>query len=242
MKQVSKEKFEEYVQEIINKKMTRKQLIEILQSDSRTVNKKIQELAGYNPDLYQRFIEKYPYSPKQRTDIDYEALVIDMLQKELMTEQASEIYGVSVRTITRRITDLEKDNPNLISIYRQAAEDKKRGRKHSEKLQKAILELVPREVIISDKVSQKKEQLLKIERIYNQRCNIVEKQEAAKSMGYTYNRIQKLLNELYRIQIEEHAKQNEVSFKQKLKVKIENPNVTAVREKINTTNEREEEK
>ena len=60
-----------------------------------------------------------------------------------------------------------------------------------------------------------------MEATFNRRCQYVSKEQAAQSIGLTANRMYKLLNELYRIKIEEEHKkkiESEKTFKDSLKV------------------------
>ena len=58
-------------------------------------------------------------------------------------------------------------------------------------------------------MERRRQELLKLEKEYQDLCMQVGKEKAAKKLGFTQNRIYKLLNELYRIEIERHAKQIE---------------------------------
>ena len=78
MKQISQEEFEQYIQDIIDGKMTRKRLASELETVMRTINHRIMELEGKNPALYQAFIQKFPYTPKE-IKLDVEALAIKVI-------------------------------------------------------------------------------------------------------------------------------------------------------------------
>ena len=68
-------------------------------------------------------------------------------------------------------------------------------------------------------------ELEEIEAVFQNRCKYVSKEEAAKSMGMTANRIYKLLNELYRIRIEKENSTRKTTFKDTLKVNSSNPTI-----------------
>ena len=78
-----------------------------------------------------------------------------------------------------------------------------------------ISKLILRPVQISEINETREKQLEEIERVFNKRCQIVSKEEAAKSMGMTANRVYKVLNELYRMRIERKSKNQ--NFKDTLK-------------------------
>ena len=65
MKELTQQEFEEQIERVIDGKIGRKALAKELETDIRTLNRKITELADTNPDLYFKFIEKFPYKPKE---------------------------------------------------------------------------------------------------------------------------------------------------------------------------------
>ena len=221
MIEISQKDFESKIQDIIDGKITRGQLTRDLETDTRTLNNKIQELSVYNESLYIPLIKKFPQRSKEPDDIDYEALIIEIIKTSMTSAEAANKYNIGERTITRRVKDLEKENPYLIEIYREIKRNNKNNLKASEELETKIENLVPRTVKIGDINDARKRELEEIEATYNLRCQYVSKEQAARSMGLTSNRIYKLLNELYRIKIEEEHKkkiENEKTFKESLKV------------------------
>lgn len=215
MKQITDEEFYESIEKIIRGESSRAKLIKELETDSRTLNNKIQELVIYNPELYSRFIKKFPYRTKTRDDIDFEALAIEITKNGTTTFQASKKYNIGERTIRRRMKELAKENPYLAEIYNEVKENNKHSRSNSLELQDKISKLILRPVKISEINETREKQLEEIERVFNKRCQIVSKEEAAKSMGMTANRVYKVLNELYRMRIERKSKNQ--NFKDTLK-------------------------
>lgn len=221
MIEISQKEFESKIEDLISGKISRIKLAKVLETDIRTLNNKIiQEISTNNPDLYIRYIEKYPYKQKKRDDIDFEALVIEMIKERIFTIDAASEYKVGVRTIQRRVNQLEKENPYLINIYKQVKSSNKNNTALPIEVEEQIAKLVRRPVIITEKNSTRKTQLEEIERVFNNRCNFVSKQEAAESMGTSMNRIYKLLNELYRIRVQENYSNMDESFKNSLKVEV----------------------
>ena len=219
MIKISQQEIEIKIQELIDGKISKMGLAKELQTDIRTLNNKIiEEISVYNPDLYIEYLKKFPYKQKERDDLDYEALVIEMIKNRTYSIDAAVKYNVGVRTIQRKVNQLEKENPNLIAIYKEVKKSNKTGTNISEELQEKISKLVQRPVKISDINNTRKAQLEEIERIYNTRCKEVSRQQAASSMGFSMNRIYKSLNELYRMRIEEQYTTMEDSFRESLKV------------------------
>ena len=227
MLEVSREEFEEKIQDLIDGKTTRKKLIKELETDSRTLNNKIREMSEYNPELYSSFITKHPYRTKERNDLDYEALVIEIIQTGMTRLEAAQKYGVGERTIERRVKKLEKENPYLVEIYRQVKENNRYKSKPTQELQLQIDELVPRPVVICAINGQKKKELEEFEKIYNERCLTMSKEEAARSMGIHREQIFKMMNQLRRLRSEDEAK----SFKERLKIETAHTETQIIKEK-----------
>ena len=81
-----------------------------------------------------------------------------------------------------------------------------------------------RPVIIGEINEQTEKRLEEIERIYNERLLIYDsKEQAAKSMGFTSNKLYKLLNQLYRIKMEKVAKARRDDLRARVAVDIEEP-------------------
>ena len=82
MKKISNEEFEGLILDLINHKITRKELARMLEIDLRTLHKRIMEVSAINPELYEQYIGELAYKPKERTDIDFKALVIDIMKRK----------------------------------------------------------------------------------------------------------------------------------------------------------------
>ena len=81
MKNISNAELESLIQDLIDKKITRKELAKQLNTDLRKLHKTINEVSQTNPELYVKYITVFPYQPKVREDIDYEALIIDIMRR-----------------------------------------------------------------------------------------------------------------------------------------------------------------
>ena len=221
MIKISEAEFESKIQEVIDVKISRVDLAKELQTDIRTLNKKIIEDIGVNnPSLYIEYIKRFPYKQKERDDLDYEALIIEMIKNRTHTVSAAIKYNIGIRTIQRKVNAVEKENPYLVSIYKEIKKNNKNNMPLSLDLQEKIDQLVLRPVKISEVNSSRKEQLEEIERIFNNRCQYVSKTEAAESMGMSMHYIYHSLNELYRIKIEEQYVGMDEKFIDSLKVEV----------------------
>ena len=218
---ISPKEFEDKIRELMDGKTSRIKLAADLKADLRTLSKRIvEEISINNPDLYIEYIKRYPFKEKKRDDIDYEALVIEAIKTGAATIDMAGKYGIAVRTIQRKVNELEKQNPYLIKIYKEVKKSNKNNTKITIETQEKIDKLVQRPVKISELNETRIKQLEEIERVFNNRCNYMTKKEAAESMGMTFQRIYLLLNDLYRIRIEkEHGNMDE-NFRDSLKVEL----------------------
>lgn len=201
MIQISQEEFESKIQDVIDGKTTRVKLLLELKTDRITLNNRIQELVVYNPELYQAFIEKFPYKPREYTHIDYEAIIIDILKKGYRRREWEDVYEVGSRTITRKIHDIEKTNPDLILLYREVSKYRKRQRELPRNLQIEIDKLEEKEIFLGGIYDKKREELLAQESEYNKKLldgkGVI---QASKELGK--GRISKRIDTLNRIEIE----------------------------------------
>lgn len=122
MKEISQEEFESKIEEILNGNISRIKLCEELQTSMRNLNNKIMGLSSTNPELYERFVTKFPYKPRKIDIGSADDLAIYVIQHGLT--QAVREYGISTRTITRKINELKETNPELYRIYRDRTKRK----------------------------------------------------------------------------------------------------------------------
>lgn len=219
MKNISKDEFKQAIRRLINGEITKVKLAKELETDPRTLDNRIQELSATDPELYYEYVDVLPYKQKGIDHIDFEALVIYMLKNGCTADETAQKFGVSRRTINRRINDLE--NKELREMYREVADNRKHGRNNGVELDRKISELEPREVIKGGVNDRRKRELLAIESRFNKLCETMDKTQAAKTMGYgDRDRLYKLMYELYKLEIEEeHKKVNKEQPKEEDKEK-----------------------
>ena len=114
MKELTQKEFEEQIERVIDGQIGRKALAKELETDIRTLNRKITELADTNPNLYFKFIEKFPYKPKE-IKLNLEELALYAIQKG--TRQAAIKFSISQRTVTRKVNKLKKSNLNYMGYF-----------------------------------------------------------------------------------------------------------------------------
>lgn len=240
MKQLSQEEFEGYIRKVIQGEISKVRLAKELETDVRKLNNKIQELSLTNPSLYQAYIEKFPYQPRERKDLDAVQLALEFLSGEKNLDEIAAEHQTGRRTIRRRLDTLKDSESELERYVYQlcravAAVNSRNAEKSPEleiEIQKVVKQLEERrkDVASTEKnketnIEERRAFLLQIEKRYNELCLQMPKEEAARTMGYTNNRIWKLLNELYRIEIEMQAKER-LGFREGLKVDVEKPTIS----------------
>lgn len=203
MKQISQEEFEQCVRDMINGKCTRKDLERKYHVDKVILNNKIQELYVSNLPLYMQFIEKFPYRPRTYTHINYRAMVIDIMKREYTKFQAEEAYGISSRTIARKIISLEQSDPELVYLYRQVAKYRKSQQPLPTDLQQMVDELQDEEIFVGNITDKREEELLEREKSYN----ATRMAGISDSKAYGTRKAIKDLSTLYRIKIEKNARE-----------------------------------
>ncbi len=204
MKNLSEEEFADAIKRLIRGEITKVKLAKELEIDLRTLDNKIQELSATNSELYGEYLKTLPYKQKKIDHIDFEALLIYILKQGYTADEAADKFGVSRRTISRRINTAE--NKELVNMYREVADNRKHRRNNGIELDKKISELEYRDVVIGGVNDRRKAELLAIEARFNKLCETMDKGQAAKAMGFgDRDRIYKLLNELYKLEIEEYT-------------------------------------
>ncbi len=237
MKNISNEEFEQYIIDMTNGEKTQRQVVKELETDTRTLNVKIQELYATNPELYSKYVEKRAYRPKENKSVKTIELAYEVLKDDRTLQEIADEYNIGIRTLRRRIEEL-KNSPDLIeqeaySLCKTISFMHAHGRgtlpeelkQKCEKMLDILKDKIPTEKVSSIEI--RRQELLKIEKEYHTLCGSgMSKTEAAAKMGYTRNRIYKLLNELYQIEIQkqviEGQSEGNNSFRASLKVDTTN--------------------
>ena len=187
---------------------------------------------------------------KEIKDSEFEQLMLEVIEgKKSRVKLAEELQTdwrtlIGERTLRRKIDALKKsDDPKdreLHDICKQTAYNRAHGKKMHFELQRKIDELeIQEEEIKQDDKEKRRQQLLQIEKNYNELCRIMSKEKAAEAMGYTYNRVYKLLDELYCMEIQNNAIKG---FKEGIKVNPKETNQVLDEQITKPTTETEKEK
>lgn len=196
-----------YLEKYANKEISMNKLVKELQSDYRKINNKIIEMSINYPNLYYKIITNNPYKQKLRADIDFEALMIYILKEGITIEEATKTFNVSRRTIQRRVKEIEVTNPDLYSLFKDTVgRDAKKV--ISPELQEKIQKLEYKTVVVGEINDERENFLVDIEKRYNDLVmSGMTHEQAAREIGYSYQYVRNVLNELYRIRIERNVKQ-----------------------------------
>lgn len=236
MRSLTVEQFSRHIERLINGEVTRKQLAKELETDMRTLNGKITELATTNPELYQKFIEKFPYRPKT-IKVDVQELAIKVIRYGL--EITARETGISIRTISRKVKELEKINPELYELYQMR--NMTMNKMERQNFDRRIAEMGNYTPVKRTEIQEMKTELQKtiqaFEELVSQGCS---KNAAAKELGYDgYPTIWKKYQELKRIETEERnqgSSEKRKGFIESIKVDIPQ---TVKEEKEETKNTRD---
>lgn len=205
MKNISQKEFEEVVQLIIRKEVTRRQAAKDLETDLRTLNHKITELAQTNPALFEEYITVFPYKPKE-IKVDIEDLAMAVIRNGV--KQTSTMTGISVRSISRKVRILEETNPALYELYvhrndRRSELEELRFQERLDEIRKRPIVPIKR-VELEEKEETIRETLAEFERLVESGLS---KAEAARRLGYDgYPTIWKKYQEMKRIESEKEVK------------------------------------
>lgn len=208
MIEITQEEFENKVEQVIKGETTRTKLIKELKIDRVTLNNKIQELLVYNPDLYHNFIKRFPYMPREYTHINWRAMLIDIMKKGYTKHEAEEQYEVSSRTISRKVYEVEEDDKDIVSLYREVSSYRKKQKKLPERLQQEVDGLQEEEIFLGGIYDKKTQELLELEKKYNEELAKGKSKNIA-STNCGIRKVDKTLNTLYRIKLESSNKEGQ---------------------------------
>ena len=82
-----------------------------------TLYRKVNSLKETDSEIFNEFIKKHPYSPRDISTIDFgqlmrESIICGVSQKDLENK-----YGVPKRTIQRKFRKIHDENPELFNLY-----------------------------------------------------------------------------------------------------------------------------
>lgn len=211
--EIDQKLFEELIEKVIAGEMTRKQIPKEYHLSARTINLMITELAKANPQLYMRFINKFPYKPKEIENIDFVELTKQIMKQNTTIEDLAIRYNVSTRTIRRRIGKMKGSNEIEISSGMTLDELYflyKRYRADELSMEdKSIIQAMNVGKIQNAPNSQdaRKNYLANLIAKYNEyRSQGMSTRDAAKMLGYSFLDIYKKQGELERILTEQKSK------------------------------------
>lgn len=226
--EIDQKLFEELIEKVIAGEMTRRQITKEYHISARTTNLMITELSKTNPELYMRFIEKYPYKPKEIENINFVELTKKIIKEDKFIEDLATKYNVSTRTIRRRITNMKGSKEiepstgitldELYNLYKRYRAEE--------------LSLEDREIIetmkvgeIQNAINSQESRKNYLENIINQykeyRKQGIPTKKAAKMLGYSFLDIYKKQGELARILTEQRRKGKGEEYKHKSHIKTQ---------------------
>lgn len=223
---IEQEKFEELIQQIIDGKITRKEISIRYRIAIRTINDRITKLATTNPELYRKFIDKYPFKPKAITHINFIELTKKVMKEECNLGDIGDVYDISVRTFSRRVRKM-KDSDTLDEltglpqreIYELYKKYSRRELSFDDKILIDNMKIgnIQEQERVTDRKTSLEELLQKYYQLISEGLS---KAEAARKLGFSYEDMYKKEDELKRIKTEQKVKQKENEFKKGLEFLI----------------------
>ena len=222
---INQMEFEKLIQQVIDGEISRKEISKQYHMATRTINSKITELAITNPKLYQDFIHKFPFRPKEITHINFVELTKKIMKEEGELGTIINLYDISIRTFHRRLREMkdsdaideltglqQKEIYNLYKKYNKgelSLEDKIR-----------IEDMKIGDIVEKERVTDRESFLEELLQQYYQFISQgLSKAEAARNLGFSYTDMYKKENELKRIKTEQKTKQQRIrDFKEEIKV------------------------
>ena len=204
MKEITDQEFENYVEQIIAEKLTLKNLCAILHTSYSTLNAKITSLEKTNPELYGRYITKFPYKPKRNGQINSRGLLIAIMKDDLTFEDVHRIYGIPKRTISRRVAEIKRTDKELYTIYQSYRENPSDASENTKNLlrEPVLLDKTPEEL--------KREEIQSIleefETLLKENSGLTREKAAAK-LGFIPQQMDEMRKKLIRIDKEKKFKE-----------------------------------
>ena len=206
MSKITIEQIEESVRRLLNGETTKRQLIKELDTSMRTLNNEITKLSLYNAELYKKYVDKFPYKPKEIV-VDIETLAVRVITNGL--QETSKQTGISVRTISRKVKTLEKTNPELYSLY--ANRSKPMTDEERVKFNAKVSEFYSTKPITRNEIDEKERELTTILQDFEEKVQSgMSKAQAARELGFDgYPTIYKKYKELDRLRVEKETRETD---------------------------------
>lgn len=215
MKEISQQEFEQNINKLIRKEITRVDLAKQLQTDTRTLANKIYQID--NKELLEEYLRVFPYKPGKNENIDYEALIVELLQSEKKVSYIQEKYNIAERTYRRNIEKLKTENKRLYTIYK----DYIKGEIPEEEMD-FIKTLKQKKVKFTDSVEYRKAQLLDFFTTYDElRRKGLDEKQIQKELKTNSKEIKRKSDELDKINKQEKEKNIDKSKKYKETLKVD---------------------
>lgn len=231
MLKISQEEFENCIKDLIDKKITKVKLAKKLNTDTRTLNNEIYKIS--NKELLEQYIKKYPYKPKENRNINYEALIIELLKDEKDVLKIQEKYSIAERTYRRNVKKLETTNNRLYLIYKKYI---KRQQLTNEELD-YISSLKQETVCFSDSIEDRKAELMEFFMRYDELLKSgLAKERVYEVLKESPKSIKRKSDELNRI-IEKEKMNNSKKEQKKYResLKVEEVNMKTLKRDIEET-------
>ena len=208
---INEEELRKNIENILNGKLTLNQVSNSMKLHKQTLNEKIIEYVNKSgaPESKQKFVEYQKRIHPDYSFINFKALTIEMIQKDLTQTEIAKQYGIPARTVSREIEKLKKDETYL-PLYKIAKEHSNRmmKRKRFEPFESYLAEEIissynEKEVIVDtiskreSKYNKLKEMLKKVEKVDGTQA------QKAKLLGVSVSTLRRIEKQIEKYEIEE---------------------------------------
>ena len=190
--------WKEFIQELTTKRVINiKEECKNRHVSLNTLYRKVSQLEETDNELYKKFIELYPYKPRDVQGIDFRQLMIESILTGISQRDLAIKYNVDFRTLQRKFKKIESEDSKLSEIYKMYVNLKKGESLPYSILEKLALEYIPQKAITTE------------ENLQNRRKQFIESFNNAKE-GKDYNLANHYREQIERIDLQiKNARQKE---------------------------------
>lgn len=210
-KPVDEEEIEPNIEKILNGELTINQVAKIMNLHKQTLNEKIVEYINKSDDLElkQKFVEYQKRKHPDYSFINFKALIIEMIEKDLSQTEIAKKYGIPARTVSREIEKMKSDEAYL-PLYKIAKEHsnrkmtKRKFDAFESYLIDEILESYNEKEVIIDVIPKRESEYKKLKEMLKKAEKIKGTQaQKAEELGISVSTLRRIEKQIEKYEIEE---------------------------------------
>lgn len=118
-----------FIKEITNKKVVNlKKECKQREVGLNTLYRTVSLLENTDNELYNKFMNMYPYQPRDIEEVDFEQIMRESILTGISQSELQEKYGFTKRTIQRKFANIGQTNERLYEIYKMYVECLRSGK------------------------------------------------------------------------------------------------------------------